>query len=129
MPKFFASKFPDLEKGVFMQAGDPTIRNTFQSIVPFTGDSREAWFFRVSQKTGIRKSRVKSLFYNRQCRLWGDELARISGAIQSQHQPDYSGLLDRLEDLQNRQEALRDEIKQAIGYGHQDIQGANLSRA
>lgn len=129
MSKKFGPKFPDLEKGEFMLAGDTTIRSVLQSIVPFTGDSREAWFFRVSQATGIRKTRVKSLFYNRQCRLWGDELARIHGAIQSRSTPDYSDLLDRLTDLQSRQEALSEEIKQAIRYGSKDLEGALLSRA
>lgn len=128
MSKKFGLKFPDLEKGVLMQAGDPSIRSTLQSIVPFTGDSREAWFFRVSQATGIRKTRVKSLFYNRQCRLWGDELARIHGAVQSQSTPDYGDLLDRLTDLQSRQEALSEEIKRAINDG-KGMESAILSHA
>ncbi|MDB5490337.1 MAG: hypothetical protein JWO78_186 [Micavibrio sp.] len=101
-----------------MQAGDVSMRNTLQAIVPFSkDDSREAWFFRVALRTGIRKSRVKSLFYNRQCRLWGEELTRITGALQSQTNPMLSDLVARLEEIQTRQEALRNDIRQAVEHG------------
>lgn len=82
MPKFFAKKLPNLEiRGEDMIAGDVSFRNVLQNVVPYDrSNSREAWFFSVSQRTGIAKKRVKSIFYNRQCRVWADELARIQRA-------------------------------------------------
>lgn len=125
MWKKFRSKFPDLEKqGEFMQAGDVSIRETLQAIVPFSrDDSRETWFYRVAHRVGIPKSRVKSLFYNRQCRLWGDELVRITGAVQLHHNPDLNELFRQLEDLQNRQEAFKNDLQKALA-----IKSENLAR-
>lgn len=60
------------------------IRNTLEGLVPFRReDGREAWFHRAARVTGLRRSRLKSLFYNPRCRLWAieaDVLARAMAA-------------------------------------------------
>lgn len=63
-----------------MLSGDVNLRKSLEIIAPFQGE-RNTWFGSVAQRVGIPKRRVRSLFYNRQCRLWGDELARIHAAL------------------------------------------------
>lgn len=82
---FFAPKIQDLEKLEKMRAGEISIRQTLQTIVPYHGD-RESWLFSVSQRTGLPKKRVRSLFYNRQCRLWAEELTSIQRAASAHYQ-------------------------------------------
>lgn len=63
-----------------MQSGEVNLRQSLEIIAPYHGE-RANWFTSISQRVGIPKRRVKSLFYNRQCRLWGDELALIHNAL------------------------------------------------
>lgn len=63
-----------------MQAGDVLLRQSFEAIAPFQGE-RSTWFVSVAQRVGIPKRRIKSLFYNPQCRLWGNEQALINKAL------------------------------------------------
>lgn len=80
MSKLLPENFTILKNGEAVRAGEVSMRNTLHGIVPFTGDSREAWFYRIAQTTGIPKRRVRSLFYKRNCRVWAEEWARIQSA-------------------------------------------------
>lgn len=80
LPKFLeiSKKFEEAE----MSPGDVSIRRAFDQIVPppHWGD-REGWFFNLSRQTGLPMARLKSLFYDRRCRMWGSEATRIKSAL------------------------------------------------
>lgn len=63
-----------------MHSGDVTLRQALERIEPYNGN-RSAWFSRVSRRVGIPPTRVKSLFYNPQCRLWSNELSSIYATL------------------------------------------------
>ena len=65
-----------------MQAGDIDLRKKFYQIQsPPEWGEKEGWFHAISRATGISKSRVKSLYKDRRCRLWGSEAIRIERAL------------------------------------------------
>lgn len=78
-----------------MQSGDVYLRRSLEALAPVQG-SRSAWFVAVGHRLGIPARRVKSLFYNRHCRLWGDELARITSAITKAQQKRNENLLQAM---------------------------------
>ena len=90
-----ATLLPELEAGGDMQPGDVTMRQTLEAIAPREG-KRDAWFVAVGQRVGMPARRVRSLFYNRHCRLWGDELARITSAVNKANHKKNENLLHAL---------------------------------
>ena len=115
-----ATLFQKLEKeGWRMQSGDVHLRQSLESLTPVQG-SRSAWFIAVGQRVGIPARRVKSLFYNRGCRLWGDELARITSAIAKAEQQKAEELQRALNAHADRRvmgeqlEAIKGELRREI---------------
>lgn len=127
MSKIYGSKFPvsasllqEMENaGVLMQSGDVHLRRSLETVVPMHG-SRSAWFVSVGQRIGLPAARVKSLFYNRHCRLWGDELARITSAMTKAQQNKNENLLQALNAHADRYvlgekiDAIKGEIRRDI---------------
>jgi hypothetical protein len=73
--------FQELRKiGGNMLSGNVTLRQALERIEPYDGN-RLAWFSRLSRRVGIPPTRLKSLFYNPQCRLWSNELSSIYATL------------------------------------------------
>lgn len=93
-----------------MRSGDVLLRQSLEYLVPFNGD-RPAWFGNVSQRVGLPRRRVKSLFYNPGCRIWGDEQQAINSALSRAKKSQNQKLEDALR--ANAQTAARqDELEQ-----------------
>lgn len=102
-----------------MQSGDVYLRRSLEVVAPMQG-ARSAWFVTVGHRLGLPARRVKSLFYNRNCRLWGDELARITAALAKADQQKAEQIQQALNANTMRRadaeklEAIKGEIKREI---------------
>ncbi|NQZ15113.1 MAG: hypothetical protein HRT94_09875 [Alphaproteobacteria bacterium] len=103
-----------------MHSGDVDLRKIFEEIVPYDhkDSSRRLWFFELSRKIeDVSADRLKSLFYDNRCRVWGNEAVSIYEAHIRAKQSQIQNMLEanaRRESVHAEVRQLKEEVKSEL---------------